>query len=541
MKHFFKKYKLALFSGFLIGVSYIPFPPWAVLFGFTPLWFSIFTRHKNLKEVFIAAWLTQFTLTLIGFHWIAFTAHEFGKLPWVISLGALFLFAALAHLYVPLSLTLSYYFFKRFKLNPLRSFLIMALSQSLWERFWPSIFPWNLGYSLLYAHVPAYQLADLIGFEGLTTGILLLNAGVAYYWFQLSQKNSPRQKFSPLFFLIALFLILNGLGLWRVQQLTPQSEQLNISIIQANIGNHEKIVAEKGVQNFQDFILNKHITLTNEALKLYPQTQLFIWAESAIPARLDPEFQSQFIPKKLFQYAQKLDRPLITGGLSSHTPKNASRSYFYNAFYIFQNSLPLSVYRKSILLAFGEYLPFGESYPWLYKIFPFVSDFGKGGGPETLPLQIGPSTLSVGPQICYEGLFPSFSRGLSTEGAQILVNLTNDSWFTPPFSSPLQFESLQHLYMTAARSIETRRPLLRSTNTGISAGVDALGNLYKPSPTLTESIENFMIPYSLNTENTFYVKWGHWDWVFWIICFIALLLPPQNKLSTFNETLKYEK
>jgi len=325
------------------------------------------------------------------------------------------------------------------------------------------------------------------------------------------------------FALILFFALLNGWGYWHAQQIPIPDQKLNVTMIQANIGNHEKLVAEKGYQNYQDFILNKHIQLSTEALKKHPQTQLLIWPESAIPAKLDPEFYNQYIPGKLLNFTNQLSIPILTGGLSRHTPLKSPRSYLYNALFVFQKNSEASVYRKSILLAFGEYLPFGEAYPWLYKLLPFVSDFGKGKGPETLALKVENSPLKIGPQICYEGLFSSFSNKLSEQGAQILVNLTNDSWFTPPLQKKLQFESLQHLYMTSARSIETRLPLLRATNTGISTGVDQMGNLYNPSTTLTESIVHFTIPFSSSPTKTFFVQWGHWDWLFWLILFFIIL------------------
>ncbi|HPI41749.1 MAG TPA: hypothetical protein PLJ21_13145, partial [Pseudobdellovibrionaceae bacterium] len=109
-----------------------------------------------------------------------------------LSLGALILFGGLAHLYIPISLALSFYLSQRFKLSKTRTFFLFALGHSLFERIWPSIFPWNLGYTLLYGNYPAFQLADLIGFEGLSTLILLLNAGVAVLWMNYKENIETR-------------------------------------------------------------------------------------------------------------------------------------------------------------------------------------------------------------------------------------------------------------------------------------------------------------------------------------------------------------
>jgi apolipoprotein N-acyltransferase len=108
----------------------------------------------------------------------------------------------------------------------------------------------------------------------------------------------------------------------------------------------------------------------------------------------------------------------------------------------------------------------------------------------------------VGPQICYEGLFPGFSRSLADQGAQIFVNVTNDSWFGT------SAEPYQHLFMTLARGIEFRRPVVRATNTGISAAMRADGTLLERSPLHAEWTHLYEIPYRKEPRPTFYQEYG---------------------------------
>ena len=96
-----------------------------------------------------------------------------------------------------------------------------------------------------------------------------------------------------------------------------------------------------------------------------------------------------------------------------------------------------------------------------YGWFPHTADFARGDGPQIRRYR----GLLLGPQICYEGLFPGFSRKLADQGAQVFVNVTNDSWFGT------RAEPYQHLAMTLARGIEFRRPVIRATNTGISTAM----------------------------------------------------------------------
>ena len=102
-----------------------------------------------------------------------------------------------------------------------------------------------------------------------------------------------------------------------------------------------------------------------------------------------------------------------------------------------------------------------------------VAHFGRGPGPTVL-LKI--NGYAMGPQVCYESLFPEFSKGLADLGAQFFVNVTNDSWYGA------WQEPYQHLYMTLARGVEFRRPVLRVANTGISTVSLANGDVLALSP-----------------------------------------------------------
>src|SRR4051794_35394248 len=97
------RYRLPILSGILIGTSYIPFPPWTLFFCLVPLW-SFYLEHPlEPKRIFIAGWISQFLLTLIGFHWIAHTAYAFGHMPWSVSLIVLLGFCTFAHLHIPIA------------------------------------------------------------------------------------------------------------------------------------------------------------------------------------------------------------------------------------------------------------------------------------------------------------------------------------------------------------------------------------------------------------------------------------------------------
>jgi apolipoprotein N-acyltransferase len=185
-----------------------------------------------------------------------------------------------------------------------------------------------------------------------------------------------------------------------------------------------------------------------------------------------------------------------TGG-HGHGPED---NMITNTFFIFQTDgvVQPNPYFKTALLAFGEYIPFGDVFPKLYDWIP-ASHFGRGPGPtaKTVPLPNG-QKLVVGPQICYEGLFYRFSRALAQQDAEIFVNLTNDSWYGD------WQEPFQHLYETLGRAVEFRRPLIRSTNTGITLAILADGTLLEQSPIFKEWSTIYDVPYRKNPRPTLY-------------------------------------
>ncbi len=505
----------------MIGTSYIPFPPWAILFCYLPLWYFALKQAENLKQVFWGGWWTQFVLTLIGFFWIAYTAHEFGFMPWVAAIPVLLLFAAAVHLYIPLAVVLGIYLKRRLQLSETVTALVFACLTSLAEQFWPSIFKWNLGYTLLWAKSPLVQVADTVGFYGLSFGIFLVNA-----WILASLLKRERR-----FIQKSAMLLLSGISLLmivgtaRAKFWAQTDKEINVLMVQANIGNLERLYAEKGV-GFQQEIIDRNTRLTEEGLAQSPQAQMVLWPESAFPASLNEYLRGSNYQSQLFQFVQKMKRPLMTGAFSKDPPEKIPRKDYNGLFLLDENGQSLSEpYHKTHLLIFGEYLPLGDQFPWLAKYNPGGSGFGRGSGPTvmTVPaLDVRPQ-VKIGAQICYESLDPAFSGSLSKKGADVLVNVTNDSWFGK------YFEPYQHLYMTLARALETRRPLLRATNTGISSAILADGTVLEKSPLFERWTGNYLIKFKENAPQTFYTEYGAWLSPLIFVILLGLLLLGRNR------------
>lgn len=492
---FIKDFIPSILSGILVGTSYIPFYPWAVFFCYVPLWRSCLIPNQSLKKIFFKAWVTQFVLTLIGFHWIFFVSHEFGYLPKPVAFGVLLLFAALMHLHIPVAATLSLWIARRIPLSLNATVLVLALNFSLLEMVWPMIFKWHLGYTLLAANLPAFQLAEFIGFQGLSTLMFLTQASILLI-FNCSER---KQWIIQSALLVTAWIVLNVLGLFRENQISSgPSSTIRFGLVQANIKNIERLLAEKG-QGYQYEIISKYFKLTKELVQNHPDLEFIVWPEAAIPDFLDEVHRSRKYARVFHSQLAQLKTPLITGAYSSDPIDRLPRRDF-NALFVFdENGQSTSTpYRKTQLLIFGEYLPLSEQFPELKKYNPAGSGFSRGSGPQLLFL----NQYQIGAQICYESLDPFFSNKLKQLGADFIVNVTNDSWFGPVS------EPYQHMYMTLARAIETRLPLIRATNTGISTAIDNLGNMSSQSPIGEEWAQKIELKKYHVSGHTFYSRYG---------------------------------
>lgn len=480
----------------MMGTSYIPFPPWALAFCWLPLWWDLLHKTDSPQEAFKKGWVAQFVLSLIGFHWVAFVAREFGFLPWWAAALVLLAFAALVHLYIPLAAMAAVWLRKRFGLGVGGTLVLLAVFHNLGETYWPSVFSWNFGYPLLWIHSPWAQWADVIGFLGLSLLVHLLNALATWLWIRRDRGLALKWGAG-----VAAGLVLAHFGgVWKRQAWeNPESRRpLKALIVQANIGNLEKYYAERG-SGYQREIIEKYGNLSHEGLARHPEAELVIWPESAIPEFLDAHNRERRYFRPFTQTVRSLNRPLVTGAYSNDPPEALPRDD-YNSLFLFgpdgeARSLP---YHKTHLLMFGEYVPFGRVFPILRKWNPGGEGFGRGSGPMVMEL----GELKLGPQICYESLDPHFARSSVLQGADLLINITNDSWFGPVS------EPEQHLYMTLARAIEVRRPLLRSTNTGISTAIEASGRIHGQSPKGVPWFGLFEIQTTPGAPLTFYTRFG---------------------------------
>jgi apolipoprotein N-acyltransferase len=466
------------------------------LFCFIPLW--IFWRQQSsLKKVVLGGLVTSFVFTLIGFNWVTYLLHEFAHLNWAFSVVGMLIYALIAHLFVPVAGLFWFWGQNKFHWPKSLSLWLLAIITILCEANSFTLFDWNFGYSWYGANLPVYHWAEIIGFSGLSAITLLCNLPIYYAW----EKRSERSGKMILACVIAGFILMNLSGIGLKARVAQPDAALKVLMVQASIDNAEKLAAELG-EGYGKEILNRYLALTDKALASQKgaNVDFAMWPETAFPALLGEEFKFNEYPVALGKFLRDRQLPLITGAYGV----NESSRLITNSLFILdkEGELVPSHYSKTVLLAFGEYIPGEDYFPVIRQWLPATGHFARGLGPTSL---LNWNNYQIGAQICYESLFPAFSRSLAELGAQLIVNVTNDSWYGT------WQEPYQHLYMTLARGVEFRRPVLRVTNTGISTISLASGEILQRSPIHEAWTGIYEVAYVKHPAATFYQKW------FWLV------------------------
>ena len=274
-------------------------------------------------------------------------------------------------------------------------------------------------------------------------------------------ERQPLPRLTPAIALASIALTL-GYGAYRVSEVDARAaaaERLGVGVVQVNMGIFSK-------RDDPHEGHRRHLEQSARLQREHPEMDLLVWPESAYTYFLQDGVQN--VRSRVLG---PLETPLLFGGLRRR--EGADRSYAYNTAYLIDgDGEVLGTYDKTYLLMFGEYLPFGETFPILYDWSPNSGRFTPGTHvrPLTLPTQSGEVRLSA--LVCYEDVLPGFTRQAVREGdPHLLVNITNDAWFGDTH------EPWIHLALAKFRAVEHHRALVRSTNSGVSALVDPVGRV----------------------------------------------------------------
>ena len=263
-----------------------------------------------------------------------------------------------------------------------------------------------------------------------------------------------------------------------------------------------KVAAEHGLGGASDQVIGEYLKYSDQAAHATNVPDAIVWPETAYPALFGKPQRpdEKRMEDQLRNFSANYHGTIIFGGYDQDSQFQDYNSLFFlpSTATISGNRVP--TYHKNILLMFGETLPFADQFPTMKSWFPTMGFFGRGPGPEVYPVKNAKGDVfQVAPSICYEGLFPPHSVVGASLGADVLLNVTNDSWFGP------YGEPYMHFALTRFRTIENRLPMMRSTNTGITAIIDPLGRIESKTELFVPQILSSVIHPHL-IINTFFQK-----------------------------------
>ncbi len=358
--------------------------------------------------------------------------------------------------------------------------------------------PWALLGHSQYKWLHLIQITDITGVYGLSFLIILTNF---VFYSVIKNKSDLLYCAKQVSFPIVLIAVVLVYGSVRLSEYSKEEErtdakQTKAAIIQVSIPQDAKWRRTK--MKLKKLIAH-HLKLTKKALD--EGSRLIIWPETTMPIYLE-----EGLPPKLKSLLSYYNADLITGG--PRLVKIKENVEEYNSVFKISRKGIEKHHDKIHLLPFGEYYPLG--FIDLLKLGnQMAGNFAAGNDFTIFETKVG----RFGTLVCFESLFPHLSRGFVNEGAEFLVNVSNDAWFGK------HSEHFQHFSMAVFTAVSFRRQILRSANTGISGVIEASGRI---KDTIAPFEEGYIICKPLkNREVTFYSKYGDF---FASLCFFCFFI-----------------
>jgi len=451
---------LAVLSGLCLTAAFpsLEIAPLAWV-GLVPLLLAI--RGRSPGRAFGLGWVAGTVFYLVTCYWIVYTIGHYTALPVpVAALLLLMMASVLACYHGAFAAGIAWFERRRVPVVWLGPALWVTLE---WLRGWFFIgFPWAaLGYSQFRFH-SLVQMAEATGGYGVSAVLVLFNMVVAAIL--MTPGERARRNLPALAILTILVLGLIGFGRWRVAQIEalPAAGQLRVGLAQGNIAQDRKWDPA-----FQNETMARYRELTVEAARDHPA--LIAWPETAAPF-----FFQEPGPRReeIVDLARETKVPLVFGSPAFRRLDDGQLQQLNRAYLVDGSGRERATYDKMQLVPFGEYVPYAHVLFFVSQVVTAVGQLGAGQVPTVFDL----GDARFGALICYEGIFPALTRRFVKDGADFLVNVTNDAWYGNS-SAPYQ-----HLAQAAFRTVENRVPMVRAANTGISAIIDADGRIRWQGP-----------------------------------------------------------
>ena len=369
-----------------------------------------------------------------------------------------------------------------------RTWLIVPFSWTAWEGWlsWMGelAFPWSHLSLTQAGFSPILQIMEFTGIHGVSFWLVSINL---LLFFLIFERRRVPVKMTGIG--IILLLIIPILAQWNAGRYSPQQyETRRIGVVQGSIQAHDKWF--KGTE----FSWSIYDSLSRKCAE--DSVELLVWPETALPTHL---MHQSIYADKLSRLSDDLNCWILTGA-SDYNRIDSLYKPLNSAFLIGPHSGIVSRYAKRFLVPFGERVPFQKLCPQLGKLNFGQAEFLPGIRQTIFELPGKDNPVRFPVMICYESIFPRISRRAVSNGANLLVTISNDGWYGWT-SEPSQIAALSRF-----RCIETRRSMARASNSGISALIDPRGREIKRTELYEPACIEADLP--LIGGETFYVRFG---------------------------------
>ena len=384
---------------------------------------------------------------------------------------------------------------------------------------WFAGYPYgNIVYAL-YPYPVLYQIADITGIWGIICLMVFPQAAAADYLYPwvMGKKGSFRlwlkSNLIPLIIwaLLSMASIIYGIFSLAYWEDRIPSSTMRVACVQHN---HD---SWKGGYNTYRSNFNNLKRYTTESLVTDPD--LVIWSETAfVPSvawhtTYDAEGtvweDIHDLTIDFVEYAESIGVPLLTGNpksviadpsLPPYDEDGNKNSVEYNTVILFQDGEIKGEYIKQHLVPFTEHFPYEKQLPWLYNLLKAMDYNWWIPGTEPTVFELNGVHFST--PICYEDAFGVLNAEYVASGAEVIINMTNDNWSKKPSAE------WQHAEIAAFRSVETRKAMVRGTNSGITCLIVPTGEIQDPMKPFSMGTHTYEVPVYSQSDygNTFYVE-----------------------------------
>ena len=415
-------------------------------------------KAGSYRTALFLGWWAGVVETGGGFYWLIDVMRRFADFPWIGAALVFLLFCA-ARAVIFLLFTAAVCAIRKRVRVPMTLLAPIAMVSA--ELLVPQLFPCGQWISQAWNPL-VIQISDLTGPLGVTALLMAVNGAL----YDLSRDaRAARYPALAAAALLCAALLYGAVRIHQVDAVVARAPRLKVGLVQPNFAY------TMDGEFSRDEALRQLTALQEQSRRMEQQgAQLLVWSEGSFPIAVPRDFSADFSADSLAMIRRGFSAPTMIG---AEMYDAAREDAFNSALLLDKTGKVAGRYDKVRLLAFGEYIPGIETFPWLRKLLPAgAGRFTAGSGPGVISMQ-GPDGRDwrLGPVICYEDILQSFLRGVGQLQPNLLVNLTSDSWFGA------DTEPWEHLALAVFASVELRVSMVRSVNSGISTLIDPNGRV----------------------------------------------------------------